>query len=197
MEISRMTRALAHMFRYNIGHAESVVPLREEMTHVQYYLDLQSARFRKLRIDMDVNERDLDRVNAVRLTLRPIVENVFIHGYRGKKPSYLGISSRAEAGYYAIVIRDKGVGMTAQTLRQIRRILQSGKKPEGGIQRNDGDETTSGIGLLNVHQRLQLTFGDEYGLYLVESVPLEGTIFEIRLPYRTNEEGHHVPDHDD
>ena len=46
MEISRMTRALAHMFRYNIGHAESVVPLREEMTHVQY-IDLQSARFRK------------------------------------------------------------------------------------------------------------------------------------------------------
>jgi two-component system sensor histidine kinase YesM len=197
MEISRMTRALAHMFRYNIGHAGSVVPLREEMTHVQYYLDLQSARFRKLRIDMDVNERDLDRVNAVRLTLQPIVENVFIHGYRGKKPSYLGISSRAEAGYYAIVIRDKGVGMTAQTLRQIRRILNSGKKPEGGILRNDGDETTSGIGLLNVHQRLQLTFGDEYGLYLVESVPSEGTIFEIRLPYRTSEEGLHVPDHDD
>lgn len=197
MEISRMTRALAHMFRYNIGHAGSVVPLREEMTHVQYYLDLQSARFRKLRIDMDVNERDLDRVNAVRLTLQPIVENVFIHGYRGKKPSYLGISSRAEAGYYAIVIRDKGVGMTAQTLRQIRRILQSGKKPEGGTLRNEGDETTSGIGLLNVHQRLQLTFGDEYGLYLVESVPSEGTIFEIRLPYKTSEEGHHVPDHDD
>lgn len=197
MEISRMTRALAHMFRYNIGHAGSVVPLREEMTHVQYYLDLQSARFRKLRIDMNLNEQDLNRVNAVRLTLQPIVENVFIHGYRGKKPSYLGISSRAEADYFAIIIRDKGIGMTAETLWLIRQILQTREKPGEGMQQNDGEETTSGIGLLNVHQRLQLTFGDEYGLQLVESVPLEGTIFEIRLPYRTSEEGHHVPDHVD
>ena len=78
------------------------------MTHVQYYLDLQSARFRRLRIDMNLNERDLNR-NAVRLTPQPIVENVFIHGYRGKKPSYLGISSRAEANYFAIIIRDKGL----------------------------------------------------------------------------------------
>ena len=166
MEISRMTRALAHMFRYNIGHAGSVVPLREEMTHVQYYLDLQSARFRRLRIDMNLNERDLNRVNAVRLTLQPIVENVFIHGYRGKKPSYLGISSRAEANYFAIIIRDKGIGMTAETLWLIRQILQTREKPGEGMQPNDGEETTSGIGLLNVHQRLQLTFGDEYGLQL-------------------------------
>ncbi|WP_242615043.1 sensor histidine kinase [Paenibacillus solani] len=197
MEISRMTRALAHMFRYNIGHAGSVVPLREEMTHIRYYLDLQSARFRRLQIDMDVNEQDWDRVMAVRLTLQPIVENVFIHGYRGKKPRYVRIGASAEADYYAIVIQDKGVGMNADTVRHIREILQSHAHSENGIQRCDGKETSGGIGLLNVHQRLQLTFGAEYGLYLMESIPGEGTQFEIRLPYKTSEEERNVSVNDD
>ena len=56
--------------------------------------------------------------------------------------------------------------MTAETLWLIRQILQTREKPGEGMQPNDGEETTSGIGLLNVHQRLQLTFGDEYGLRL-------------------------------
>ncbi|MDH6672611.1 two-component system sensor histidine kinase YesM [Paenibacillus sp. LBL] len=197
MDISRMTRALAHMFRYNIGHAGSVVPLREEMRHVQFYLDLQSARFRKLQIDIDVDEHDLDRVKAVRLTLQPIIENVFIHGYRGKKPRYLGISTRAEGHYFAVVIQDKGIGMNSEKKRHIRGILQTPENPEDELRSNEGEEPTSGIGLLNVHQRLQLTFGAEYGLHLVQSVPDEGTQFEVRLPYMTSEEAHHVPVNDD
>ena len=39
----------------------------------------------------------------------------------------------------------------------------------------------SGIGIKNVHERIQLTYGEQYGLK-VESVEDEGTTVTIRLP---------------
>ncbi|GAB6929067.1 sensor histidine kinase [Paenibacillus sp. JCM 10914] len=188
MDISRITRALAHMFRYNISNADSVVPLREEMSHVSAYLELQSARFRKLAIDMDVEDIDLDRVRAIRLTLQPIVENVFVHGYRGKKPRYLGIRAYRTPDYTAIRIMDEGVGMTSETRHRIRTMLEMSVPLSDSSAQPEPDEYTSGIGLLNVHERLQLTFGTEYGLYLLDSEPDQGTTFEIRLPNHTMEE---------
>ncbi|MCM3494920.1 histidine kinase [Paenibacillus lactis] len=189
MEISRMTRALAHMFRYNISHAGSIVLLRDEITHIQAYLELQQARFRKLEVELDVDERFVTRVQAVRLTLQPIVENVFIHGYRGRKPRYIGISARAESSCFVIVIRDEGNGMPPEKLARIRRALQSAVYPGGDLHAEEPQgEATSGIGLMNVHKRLALTFGSGYGLQLIQSAPDEGTIFEIRLPYTADEE---------
>jgi len=189
MEISRMTRALAHMFRYNISHAGSIVLLREEIAHIQAYLELQQARFRKLEVELDVDERFVTRVQAVRLTLQPIVENVFIHGYRGRKPRYIGISARAESSCFVIVIRDEGNGMPPEKLTRIRRALQSAVYPGGDPHEEETQgEATSGIGIMNVHERLALTFGSGYGLQLIHSAPDEGTIFEIRLPYTADEE---------
>ena len=93
---------------------------------------------------MDVNERS-GSVNAVRLTRTDRGECVHP---RIPGEAFLPRNKLTRGGGL-LCDRDPGQrrGMTAQTLRQIRRILQSGKKPEGGIQRNDGDETTSGIGL--------------------------------------------------
>lgn len=189
MEISRMTRALAHMFRYNISHAGSIVLLREEIAHIQAYLELQQARFRKLEVELNVDERFVTRVQAVRLTLQPIVENVFIHGYRGRKPRYIGISARAEGSCFVIVIRDEGNGMPPEKLTRIRRALQSAVYPGGDPHAEETQgEATSGIGIMNVHERLALTFGAGYGLQLIHSAPDEGTVFEIRLPYTADEE---------
>ncbi|MFD3274504.1 sensor histidine kinase [Paenibacillus dendritiformis] len=178
LSISRMTTALAHMFRYNTGNAEHVVTLKEETAHIRSYLDIQAARFRHLQIEMRLDEAWLGRIRTVRLTLQPLVENAFIHGYRGKKPTYIGITGQPEPTHYSIRIADQGAGMSAAAAEAYNRIF-CGEDEDNARNAVRLDR----IGLLNVHERIRLTFGPPYGLRIVRTGPETGTEFEIRLPY--------------
>ena len=176
-DISRMTGALAHMFRYNIGNAEQIVSLQEELTHIRSYLTIQQARFRNLKVDIQFdNETWGSRISTVRLTLQPLIENAFIHGYHGKKPTYIGIVGEPEQDYFSIRVIDHGIGMPTNVLDQLQSSF-------GSANRTSVNTVTSGIGLLNVHDRLRLTFGSDYGLHILHSSGANGTSFEIRLPY--------------
>ncbi|GGD50195.1 cache domain-containing sensor histidine kinase [Paenibacillus nasutitermitis] len=184
-EISRMTAALAHMFRYNIGNARNIVTLQEELAHIRSYLAIQQARFSKLSVEIDMDESLTEHIEAVRMTLQPLVENAFIHGYKNKKPVYIGIAGRAEESWYSVLIEDRGVGMDPERHEWFNLLFLQGQQ---GL--SPGNQT-SGIGLMNVHQRLQLTFGPAFGLRVVHSSSGTGTIFEIRLPnFREGEKTH-------
>lgn len=182
-DISRMTGALAHMFRYNIGNAAQIVSLQEELTHIQSYLMIQQARFRNLKVDIQLDQEMWgSRISTVRLTLQPLIENAFIHGYQGKKPTYIGIIGEACKGYFSLRVIDHGIGMPAGVLDDLQNSFGS-----INLDRQSINTATSGIGLLNVHDRLRLTFGNDYGLYILHSSG-EGTSFEIRLPYNYSQD---------
>ena len=61
------------------------------------------------------------------------------------------------------------MGMSEETVENI--LKDNNKVPKHG----------SGVGLINVHNRIQLMFGNEYGL-LVYSEPDEGTKAVIHIP---------------
>lgn len=178
-EISRMTSSLAHMFRYNADHTRQDVLLRDELAHIRSYLDIQQARFPKLEVTIDVPEADAARVRALRLTLQPIVENAFLHGYRNKKPTFVGIAGRAEPDAYCVSVADRGVGMPPERLAALARMLEA-EEPGTG---EGAADRPGGIGLLNVHGRLRMLFGAPYGLGIETSSADGGTVFVVRLPY--------------
>lgn len=66
-------------------------------------------------------------------------------------------------------VADNGMGMRREDVENILKNNQKG--PKHG----------SGVGLINVHTRIQLMFGNKYGL-IVESEPDEGTTVTIHLP---------------
>ncbi|WP_246469431.1 sensor histidine kinase [Cohnella nanjingensis] len=175
-EISRMTSSLAHMFRYNADHTRQDVLLRDELAHIRSYLDIQQARFPKLQVAIDIPEPDAARVRALRLTLQPLVENAFLHGYKNKKPTFIGIEGQAEPEAYCVSIADRGFGMPAERLAALARLLDA-EEPSAGADR------TGGIGLLNVHGRLRMLFGAPFGLSIRSSSADGGTVFVLRLPY--------------
>ncbi|WP_211748735.1 sensor histidine kinase [Paenibacillus sp. Marseille-Q4541] len=177
--ISKMTTSLADLFRYNLKNAHQIVTLREEIGHLRAYLDIQSARYRKLTMDIDLDESMLDHVYLVRLTLQPLVENAFIHGYQNHRlpPTYIGLALSHEQGRYILHIKDVGHGMNEAEKNRLNAYFQQEELLHQAI-------ASSGIGLGSVHERIRLSFGDEYGLFIASS-DQKGTHLEVRLPNST------------
>lgn len=175
--ISKMTTSLADLFRYNLKNAHQIVTLREEIGHLRAYLDIQAARYRKLKIDIELDESTLDYVYLIRLTLQPLAENAFIHGYQNHRlpPAYIGLALSREEDRYILHIKDKGYGMSDEKRQQLNAYFQ--QEPMSRA------IASKGIGLTSVHERIRLSFGDGYGLYIASS-NREGTHIEVRLPNR-------------
>ncbi|WP_259617345.1 sensor histidine kinase [Paenibacillus doosanensis] len=181
MPISRMATALADLFRFSIGDSMQVISLKGEIGHVWTYLEIQKERFPYLHIEMHIDEEAISHVQAVRLSLQPLVENCFRHGYEKHrlKPAYIGIAGEWSDDRYLLRIIDKGKGMDRETMDSYNRFFL---KEESEPAMKDGeDEVSTKIGLRNVHQRIRLLFGAPYGLQVLQSDEL-GSVIQVILP---------------
>lgn len=184
LPISRMATALARIFRYSINHSSRRVTLQQELDYIRTYLSIHSERNLDFILDWDVDEHQAANVEAASLIIQPIVENAFIHGYDRYKLSadYIGIHGREEQSSYIVTISDRGGGIESAVMKQLNDVFLGTADPiiatEGRIPSDGG-----GIGLWNVHKRIQLTFGSNYGLWITKSDE-SGTDIEIRLPLK-------------
>lgn len=179
MTISKMAISLADMFRYNISNQNNIVPLNVELEHVKSYLDIQKERFEKLEVMLDYSEELIRKVSTIKLTLQPVIENAFEHGYEAHKlrPKFLGICVGRKDTYFYLDIIDHGKGMPEDILN----IYQKAFSLKGAEEIVTKQKHINSIGLWNVHTRIRLTFGDQYGLKIIKSNET-GTIIRIILP---------------
>jgi two-component system sensor histidine kinase YesM len=129
------------------------------------YLEIEKFRLEeKLEYHLEAGA-GTEAVAVLPLIVEPLVENAVVHGlerrYGGGKVT---VSARLVGAFLEIVVADNGMGMTEER----RRHLLEG--PDGRH-----------VGLKNVHQRLKLTYGDEFGL-AIESAPDQGTQVSFRIP---------------
>ncbi len=178
MMISRMTTSLADMFRYNVSNTKTIVTLEEELQHIKAYMEIQKERFEDLTVVYDVNEQAVKAVLAARITLQPIIENAFIHGYEDHelKPDFIGIYGIKEPARYIVYIVDRGKGMSGKTMDMFNQSFEQNQDPPLT------NKTTKRIGLINVHKRISSNFGDRYGLFIKQSDE-RGTVIQINLPF--------------
>lgn len=165
----RMIELLIEFFQSGVEKGDKLISLREEIQYIGVYMEIQRIRFsNRYSIVFDVPEDLLD--NAVlKLTLQPIVENALYHGFDTKmEPGDITITGRCVEGRLCLQVRDNGLGMTEKKLNELRRRLSELILGQG-------------IGIINVHERIQLHFGQEYGIE-VESELHHGTIVTIWLP---------------
>ncbi len=164
-----MVTALARLFRISISKGRNIITVREELEHVRNYLIIQKMRFQNKFDYVITAQEDTLELRTIKLIVQPIVENAIQHGLEeySVEEGLVEISSYIEDDVLIFRVRDNGAGMAPQ---QVENILTA---PAG----------RSGIGVKNVHERIQLTFGKEYGL-TINSVQDEGTEVLIRLPKR-------------
>jgi two-component system, sensor histidine kinase YesM len=185
-EISKMAEALAGMFRYSVRNLE-MVTLADEIEHVKGYLIIHELRIRKpinLIFDIDPSLYDAP---MVKLSLQPLVENAIQHGFRkAVNEIIIIIRTKIIGSCLHVCVIDNGRGIQNDRLNEIREFIKTDRKNKPEL-RSD-----LGIGVTNVNRRIQLLFGNQYGLDLSSRVN-EGTTVSIILPYKNAQIGTNHP----
>lgn len=179
-EISEIVKALAYMLRYSVQTNLEEITVANELKHVMYYLVVLRHRIgREFEIDMAIKPEYLLHV-MVRLTLQPLVENVFQHAFPDGLEDYhiVRIDGGVHDGIFWISVEDNGAGMSETKLTQLREKLNTNRLADGEV---DEAGKKGGIGVLNVHRRIQMVYGEQYGLR-IESKLEQGTKMIMAMP---------------
>lgn len=172
-EIYEHVRAISDLFRYTIRMKSDLVTVADELEHVSNYLHIQKIRFHDtLSIHMDVDE-ECRSCQIPKFSLQPIVENCFKHGLEGKMGMWsITIRVQMILDEVEISIEDNGIGIPEERLLQIRKQL---------TQESDEQELGDSMGMSNIHSRIKIIFGGDFGLY-VTSEQDAGTTVKLVIP---------------
>lgn len=162
-----MVSALARLFRISISRGHELITIRDELKHAESYLIIQKYRYSdRFTYRFDIDE-SLNDFLCSKITLQPLIENAIYHGIEPLiDDGEIVISTCADGNDIILSVADNGVGMTAE---QVDSILKKERSDSGGI------------GVRNVNDRIEIYFGEGYGLS-VKSEPDEGTTIYVRIP---------------
>ena len=168
-EIADIATAIGKISRYSIKGAVNVT-LAKEMEIVDAYLRIQKMRFEN-RFEAIVNiPESCRRLMVPKMLLQPLAENSVCHGLENCQGGTLYISASRTEDALRVIVQDDGEGMSEERLTEIRQQLENA----------DTDESKQ-IGLRNIHRRIRLSCGEQYGL-TIDSAPNAGTKVTVLLP---------------
>ncbi|WP_339294253.1 sensor histidine kinase [Paenibacillus sp. FSL W7-1279] len=168
-EVILMTSALARLFRASLSKGREMIPIATEVEHITNYLKIQQMRYQdKIRFTLDM-DRELYPYLTLKVLLQPLVENAIYHGIKNKEgPGTITITGRLQDDRIRFQVMDDGIGMDRSKVETL--LISTGSQ-----------HSRNSVGIANVHQRIQLYFGAEYGLRYT-SEPGAGTNVTVLIP---------------
>lgn len=176
---------LGSMLRYSATYDTKDTVLRNEIIDAQNYLELMKLRYEEyFTYTIDVDERLTD-MPIPRLTLQPIVENCFEHGFKGTPmPWEIHIKAIIVDGRWQIAITDNGKGFSADSLEELERKAEA---YSSDLSSNYQEMKLGGMGLINTIVRLKLSMNEEleYSINNLEpcgaEVKLKGGAYDTHI----------------
>lgn len=182
MEIVEISTSISNIFRYSIKE-ESEVSLQNEMGCIHDYLRVMSIRYMdKFSTHIHIEDQLLS-TRIPKMILQPLVENAIYHGLERKR----GKGVLQVKGYVAggrclrFEISDDGAGIEESKLAELQQALQ--ETPE----EVPVDSAAKGVGILNIHRRIQLEYGEQYGIE-ISSQWNAGTCVILQFPLQQDVE---------
>ncbi len=149
-KVIEMTKALAQFFRLSLSGGNELTTVENELDHVRQYLFIQKERYGDglvYTIDCDPS---ISRVQMPKIILQPIVENALYHGIRGlDRQGVIEVRAEMDEDQVIFTVKDNGDGFDKDAVLQ-----------------NTTNQTTKlgGVGIKNVDERIQLYYGQKYGV---------------------------------
>lgn len=167
----KMITSLSKLLRYSIHDSGEEISVKEDMENIQSYFNILQIRYNKrFAYEVNIEESILDCM-IPKLIMQPLVENAVKYGFTDRDKLTVKIKGYEKQDRLIFSCEDDGAGMTPQQLKDIRRRLQQKENKEGHL------------GLYNIHRRIQLMYGEEYGIFL-ESEIGQGVVVVLVLPVK-------------
>ena len=183
-ELSGLVISLGKLLRYTVDHHERLVRFGDELSFCEAYLQIQSHRLGNLLQTEFHVDASLYHAKVPKLFLQPFIENVIEHGI-GEMPVMLRVEASLQQDDLIIRIMDNGRGMNPAQVLQLQFKLDQLSPNPFEPKESSYQAVRHGYALRNVHQRLRLMYGQEYGLTIETLV--QGAGFLLRLPFHWEE----------
>lgn len=171
--VTTMVAALAQFFRVSISKGKEFIRLSDEIEHARSYLIIQKVRYKdKFEFKIEA-EQEILQNKTIKLILQPIIENAIYHGIN--KLQELGeilIKVYRQEDSIIFSVSDNGYGIKPSLLKGI-------------LEKEPHSESSSGVGLKNVNERIKLCYGNEHGITILSELDV-GTTVLIRIPIITD-----------
>ncbi|MDO5516506.1 MAG: histidine kinase [Clostridium sp.] len=165
----KVTLAMAGILRYSLDSNIRTTILKTDIKYIKDYLFIQKLRFgNKFDYEINIDER-LENIIIPKLIIQPLIENSVKYGFDQKDSILIKIGVHKNNAQIIISVDDDGDGIRKEELQKIESIL------------NEDNNESNHIGLYNVQKRIQLIYGDRYGIE-VKSIEGKGTSILIRIP---------------
>ncbi len=167
-----MISELAKLLRISLSKGRTIIKISDEIQHSRSYMNIQKVRYKERFKTEFIIDEEVNDYCIVKLVVQPILENAIYYGVGNMDEDDGGkiiVRGEKKDDDIYITVEDNGMGMTEEVVDNI--LTDNEKVPKHG----------SGVGLINVHNRIQLMFGSRYGLQ-VYSEPDEGTRIVIHIP---------------
>ncbi|GAA0135021.1 sensor histidine kinase [Paenibacillus sp. YSY-4.3] len=183
--ISDVLTSLGGMMRYNFKWTGEYVKLKDEIRHIENYIEIMNIRFDEpVALSLDIPPYFME-LEVLKMSLQPLVENCVKYswpdGGSQKREIKITVKDWEDSGV-VIKVADNGIGIDEILVSRINAsIVDAGLQERERVGFERGEEKTEGIGLRNVHERILLYYGKPYGLE-VFSVQGQYTEVVMRIP---------------
>lgn len=167
-----MVILLSELLRYNTANPNERVTIAEDLDYIEKYFEIFKIRVGD-GFDYKISvEEDIKECLILRLLVQPIVENAMKYAQGSRENMKVSVKAYRSGEDICIECKDNGEGMSPELLQKLQENLEK--------QENE----TAHLGLYNVHRRLQLTYGEKYGIRLENC---EGLRVTVTFPAQTEE----------
>lgn len=166
----------SRLIRKTIHWDNDFIPLSSEIQLARDYMKMQKFRYRS-RLEYEIYvQPGLEDAIIPKFTIQPIIENAISHGLEEKIGNgFVRILCEKREDLLEVTVWDDGVGIPPAQLGQLQKTLLNWREKDTA-----GDH----IGLLNVHQRLKLYYGDDFGIQ-IRSIHGKETTVRLFLPLQS------------
>ena len=171
-EAVMMISELAKLLRVSLSRGKTIISIGDELQHGRSYMNIQRVRYKeRFKVEFLIDE-EIKNYCIVKLVIQPLLENAIYYGVGNMDEDDDGqilVRGEKKGEDIYISIEDNGMGMPEDIRDNI--LTDNSKVPKHG----------SGVGVINVHSRIRLMFGPEYGLEVYSELD-EGTKVVIHIP---------------
>jgi two-component system sensor histidine kinase YesM len=170
----KMVLNLSTLLRYSISNKQEEVTVVEDVAYTENYMSILKYRFnQRFQYTIDISP-EIEQCIIPKLLIQPMIENSIKYGFEGKEQLLVEVNGYREDNRLIMICADNGAGISPEVLEEIQQSLKS------------STNRSSHSGLYNVNRRLQLKYGEEFGIH-IDSVYGNGTTLKIILPIRREE----------